>query len=75
MDKEAEEPASAHQAATDQNKFSVSKCLNAVGGLQSTGHPFRICVKPKQCYYVPGILEDEGSKIIRRKMNKEVNSG
>lgn len=74
-DKEAEEPASARQAATDQNKFSVSKRLNAVDGLQTTGHPFRICAKPKQCCYVPGSLVDEGSNIIERKMNKEVNSG
>lgn len=63
VDEEPEEPASARQAATDQNKFSVSKWLHAVDGLQTTGHPFRICAKPKQRCYVPGSQVDEGNNI------------
>lgn len=45
-DEEAEEPASARQAATDKNRFSVSKWLNAVGGLQTTGHPGNVVMSP-----------------------------
>lgn len=45
-DKEAEEAASARQAATGKNKCSVSKWLNAVDGLQTTGHPGNVVTSP-----------------------------